>query len=250
MRMSVKGGNTATSTEPSSCLASLSVQWSFWTNATACRWSRFIFQLPARSGVRPVTAIRGPPVREVSCPRGTRGSRRRRSRCVRTASSENPSWRTAAAESPPPTTDRPSTSVSACATAFVPAANARHLEHAHGAVPEDRLAGAHDVGEERRGLGPDVQAQPEGAERRVFDACTRASRHARRPPRTTPRRPRRPGARTRRPAPRPWRCSPSRCRAGPVRGGLLRPCGPGRRGRCTSCRRRRGSCRPAAGGAR
>ena len=36
-------------------------------------------------------------------------------------SSGRPSWRTAAAESPPPTTLRPSTSVSARATVFVPA---------------------------------------------------------------------------------------------------------------------------------
>ena len=40
------------------------------------------------------------------------------------ASSSKPSCRTAAAESPPPTTDSPSTSVSACATALVPSANA------------------------------------------------------------------------------------------------------------------------------
>ena len=40
------------------------------------------------------------------------------------ASSAKPSWRTAAAESPPPTTDSPSTSVSAWATARVPSAKA------------------------------------------------------------------------------------------------------------------------------
>ena len=39
-------------------------------------------------------------------------------------SSAKPSWRTAAAESPPPTTLSPSTSVNACATALVPPANA------------------------------------------------------------------------------------------------------------------------------
>ena len=61
-------------------------------------------------------------------------------------SSSKPSWRTAAAESPPPTTDSPSTSVSASATARVPSANGRDLEDAHRAVPEHRPG----VGERRR----------------------------------------------------------------------------------------------------
>jgi hypothetical protein len=52
-RRSVNGGSTATSTAPKSCLPSRSVQSSFCTRCVACRWSRFIFQLPASSGVRP-----------------------------------------------------------------------------------------------------------------------------------------------------------------------------------------------------
>ncbi len=58
-----------------------------------------------------------------SCLPGTPAERRRRSRCGRSRRRRSPSVRTAAAESPPPTTVRPSTAVSAWATAFVPAAN-------------------------------------------------------------------------------------------------------------------------------
>src|SRR5690606_23954111 len=62
------------------------------------------------------------------------------------ASSANPSCRTAAAESPPPTTARPSTSVSAWATARVPAANGSSSKTPIGpfqkTVAESRMAAA------------------------------------------------------------------------------------------------------------
>src|SRR5690554_166683 len=77
-RRSVNGGNTATSTWVKSCLASFRLQASFCTNAIDCRWSRFIFQLPAIKGTRPppvvvMLANREPPVQGGACPRGTRG---------------------------------------------------------------------------------------------------------------------------------------------------------------------------------
>src|SRR5215203_1831547 len=49
-RMSVNGGSTTTST--ASWSSSVSEKASFWTSASASRWLRFIFQLPAISGVR------------------------------------------------------------------------------------------------------------------------------------------------------------------------------------------------------
>src|SRR5690606_30349598 len=48
---------TATSTSEKSCLASLSVHASFCTRCVAWWWSRFIFQLPAMSGVRGCCAM-------------------------------------------------------------------------------------------------------------------------------------------------------------------------------------------------
>src|SRR3954447_21668355 len=53
VRSAVNGGSTTTSTAAKSCLPSLSVQSSFCTRCAPDRWSRFIFQLPAISGVRP-----------------------------------------------------------------------------------------------------------------------------------------------------------------------------------------------------
>ena len=105
-RMSVNGGSTATSTASKS--SSVSEKASFCTRAIASRWLRFIFQLPAISGVRAMCAQSSKASRPgSSCPRGTRGWRRPRSRCGRTRVSSKPSCATAAAESPPPTTVRP-----------------------------------------------------------------------------------------------------------------------------------------------
>src|SRR5687767_4711315 len=50
LRRSVNGGSTATSTLSKSL--SFSAKASFWTSAMASRWLRFIFQLPAMSGLR------------------------------------------------------------------------------------------------------------------------------------------------------------------------------------------------------
>ena len=144
------------------------------------------------------------------------------------AVSSKPSWRTAAAESPPPTTDSPSTSVSAWATARVPSANAACLEHAHRAVPEDRLR-VRDRGRERLpDVGPDVEAERVRRDlARGYDAWLRLAvarrelgvdhdvgrqhdLHAA--------------------TPRPARGSRARCRAGPPRAGSCRPRGPERPG--------------------
>src|SRR4051794_22608322 len=54
LRMSTNGGSTTASTSPS-CF-SLSVKASCWTSLMASRWFRFIFQLPAMSGRRPLTS--------------------------------------------------------------------------------------------------------------------------------------------------------------------------------------------------
>ena len=56
--------------------------------------------------------------------------------------SARPRLVTAATESPPPTTVTPSHAAIARATASVPAGEGRHLEDAHGAVPEDLAAPA------------------------------------------------------------------------------------------------------------
>src|SRR4051794_25571802 len=56
-RMSVNGGTTTTSTLPKSCFLSARPSASFCTRCTASWWLRFIFQLPAISGVRVALAM-------------------------------------------------------------------------------------------------------------------------------------------------------------------------------------------------
>ena len=83
-------------------------------------------------------------------------------------SSSNPSWRTAAAESPPPmTVSAPFsvTSTRACGDGSRARGVRGHLERAHRAVPEHRLAVLELLGEEHAGLGPDVEAHPVGRDR-------------------------------------------------------------------------------------
>ncbi len=48
----MNGGATTTSVRAWSCFLSVRIQASFWTSATASGWVRFIFQLPAISGMR------------------------------------------------------------------------------------------------------------------------------------------------------------------------------------------------------
>ena len=84
------------------------------------------------------------------------------------AASSKPRVRTAAAESPPPTTERPpaaETSVRACATARVPSANALGLEDPHRAVPEDGARAPYRVGEGSGGVGTDVEPEAVGGDR-------------------------------------------------------------------------------------
>ena len=114
LRMSVNGGRTATSTRSSSF--SVRLKASFCTSAMASRWLRFIFQLPAISGRRaarlPSATSRSPALRRPGSGLALQVLQRRAAagaRCGRTPSSARPSARTAAAESPPPTTVKPST---------------------------------------------------------------------------------------------------------------------------------------------
>src|SRR6478752_5756705 len=70
------------------------------------------------------------------------------------AASSKPSWRTAAAESPPPTTDRPSISVSACATARVPPAKASVSNTPIGPFQKTVLASASAAAKAAADSGP------------------------------------------------------------------------------------------------
>ena len=69
----------------------------------------------------------------------------------------------AATESPPPINVKaPLSAVAfakAAATAFVPSQSG-HFKHAHGAVPEHRLAGQHRIDKACGGFGTDVEAHP------------------------------------------------------------------------------------------
>ena len=83
-------------------------------------------------------------------------------------SSSKPSWRTAAAESPPPTTVSAPCSVTstrACASAAGAGGERRHLERAHRAVPEDRAGVGELLGVELGGPRADVQAHQVGRDR-------------------------------------------------------------------------------------
>lgn len=113
-------------------------------------------------------AIRGPPVREVSCPRGIRGSRHLRWRCGRNGRRRS---RAGALLRPSrrPDHTQPRDLRQRLGDTSGAGGEGGHLEHAHRAVPEDRPAVGDEVGEERGGVGADVQAEPIGAERRLFE---------------------------------------------------------------------------------
>ena len=75
--------------------------------------------------------------------------------------SARPSSLSARTESAPPTTVNASAfAATASATAFVPVGEARPLEDAHRAVPEDRPRRRERLGEARARLRPDVEAEP------------------------------------------------------------------------------------------
>ena len=154
--------------------ASLSVQCSFCTNAIACRWSRFIFQLPAMSGVR----------RRHCChPRTSSPGSFLPSRNSRLAPPPVEMW-------PNWSSVKPSCAHGGGRVAAADDAEAvdlgerlgdglragrerRELEHAHRAVPEHRLRVADDLGEPRRRVGADVEPEAGGAERGVLDRVGR-----------------------------------------------------------------------------
>ena len=125
---------------------------------------------------------------------------------------------------------RPSTSVSACATALVPAANGASSNTPMGPFQNTVFGCADEVGESRRRVGTDVESQTGCPERGVLDLIGRASPRAPRRRRTSRPPPRRSAARVRRPTPRHGACTRGPCRAGRPRAGSSRPCGPGRRG--------------------
>ncbi len=81
------------------------------------------------------------------------------------ADSAKPSWRTAAAESPPPTTVRPGQPVRAGRERPRPVAVRLELEDAHRAVPEDRAGVGEPGGEQLRAVRTDVQPHPPGGDR-------------------------------------------------------------------------------------
>ena len=74
--------------------------------------------------------------------------------------SARPNCRIAAALSPPPITVKPWQSATASATAQRARRERLELEDAHRAVPEHVRGAADRVGEDRRGLGPDVETLP------------------------------------------------------------------------------------------
>ena len=81
------------------------------------------------------------------------------------ASSSKPSVRTAAAESPPPTTESPSTLVSASATTRVPSAKAGVSKTPIGPFQNTVCAPVMASAKARGGVGADVQAQRVGRDR-------------------------------------------------------------------------------------
>ena len=196
----------------------------------ASRWLRFIFQLPAISGraVRAsAEAISVAP--ETSMPGRSLPSRYSRlapppvEMCPKAASSK-PSVRTAAAESPPPTTDRPSTSVERLGHRPGALGERVELEDAHRAVPEDRPRVGERVGERRapspgRCRGPSWSAGIASAGddgRAAASAVNSGGDHDVGRQQDLRRR-----------TPRPAAGSRGRCRAGPPRAGSCRPRGPG-----------------------
>ncbi len=84
-----------------------------------------------------------------ACPRGTPGWRRRRSRCARRRPRRSRAGAPRRRSRRRPTTDSPSISVSAWATARVPLGERVELEDAHRAVPEHRLGVGQRRGERR-----------------------------------------------------------------------------------------------------
>ena len=123
-----------------------------------------------------------PPRRAAPCPRAARGSRRRPSRPTR----RGRRGRARSARAPSRRRRRPRTrpafAATASATAFVPSANARPLEDAHRAVPEDRARLRDPLGEARRASRARCRA------RASRPGARRPRRRAtRRPPRTRPR---------------------------------------------------------------
>ena len=178
----------------------------------ACRWSRFIFQLPAMSGVRPVlAAISVLPVRRGrSRPGSVLPSRYSRlapppvemwPNCVvGEAERAHGGRRVAAADDG----ERRRPRSSACATARVPAANGAISNTPIGPFQKTVLASASALGEQRartraRCRGP--SGRP-GSRRPATTSCSASARERRRRPR------RRSAARSRRRAPRPRRGSP------------------------------------------
>src|SRR5699024_10389888 len=125
LRMSVNGGNTDTST--SEKYFSGNENAIFCTSAMASKCVRFIFQLPAISGFRAIERSYSP-CSNTATPGNSLPSRNSSEapppvEMCENCSSDRPSTRTAAAESPPPTTLNAVESAMAAAVCRVPAAN-------------------------------------------------------------------------------------------------------------------------------
>ena len=147
------GGQTATSTPSSHSSRSRSERQNAAASSpctsSSCRRSALRILLPPGS----------PPRRAAPCPRAARARRRRRSRPSRSGRRGRASS-SARTESPPPTTVYASASAIGLGDRLRALGEARPLEDAHRAVPEDRLRHRDPLREGLAGLGADVEAEP------------------------------------------------------------------------------------------
>src|SRR4051812_10100649 len=156
LRRSVNGGTTTTSTASWSLSSRLKA--SFWTRAMASRWLRFIFQLPAMSGMRAIGLLlqRGQPrellALEVLQARAATGGDVAEPRLVDAQPSDRCGGVTASHDG-----ER----VRQCGDRLRDAESAGgerlELEHAHRTVPEHRLRAVEPVAEQRDRRRPDVE---------------------------------------------------------------------------------------------
>ena len=123
--------------------------------------------LPVARHERSASAISPPEprCREGSCPRAARGSRRRRSRCGRSRASSKPSCARPRPSRHRRRSSKPATVDQGLRDGPRARGERRELEHAHRAVPDDRLRGLDGLGEQRRRLRADVQAHLPGRDR-------------------------------------------------------------------------------------
>src|SRR5690625_316492 len=165
---------TTTSTSAKSCFASVRVQESFWTRWVAWWWSRFIFQLPAISGVRvvigclsaqnvntgedfPFEVLQGGAATGGDVPEGV---------FVKTEESHRSCGVPAADDGE---SAAPGGIDEALRDRFGSLREGGKLEHAHRAVPHDRVSGGDGFPEGLRRIRADVEADLVGGHLRGRD---------------------------------------------------------------------------------